>query len=765
MKRLVTCITALSSLVMPVTACGPFYPYGEDLRFSIVNPALFGYRDFTMFNYSANLYYNIQGAAEIGEDEGRILNVALWKTYCRNKVDTASIYNAVYGPGMDELATGYGNTMITYLLNNKDTVALNYLEFAKHCSNFNTWLDDPWERDNQEQIATRMPLINQALVAAAGVKNKAIQKRYAFLAIRLCFYNRDSKTLSYIYNRYFKPVKNTSDIIDYWALYFRAITDTDKIRQNYNLALVFSNAPDKRFAVMQHYNKKIPVSTILPLARNNKERAAICVINNLQNAGIGLAELQNLYRLQPGSRAFGFLLLREINKLEDWIYTPYYTFFEPSIQGSENRYTYHGDIKDYSRYALSHVEKDRQYAQQLLQFLNTINIAKVQDPGLLITAQAYLQLMTNQHKACLATIKKAQQYDNQTRLIKALCLLAMQPADGNIPGQIKPLIMEEAAKKNNRFLFALARELEYKGNTTEAALLYSNLTYDYYSNNNVHWRTKKNHNTLGLDFYDNYFFYLDAEYTPRQMQELITQIKLKTASPKTAFEHWAYHNISADIDRLYDLLGTKYMRLNKLDEAYAAFVQVNDTVWHSSEYHYRDCLNANPFYTNFYNEHRPTKADTISFTKTSITATLISYLQKAEDVHDPRRDYYYFLAANCYLNMTQYGNSWMMKRYFWTINEDRSRLPDDKEYFQANLAKAYYLKARAVTKMPQFAALCLRMAGRCEKYRQKDINPDMASDYNKYYKKLETEHPDDYDDLMSNCQSFDKYFTRRQLLP
>lgn len=773
MKLWIICTIILSSWLLPAQACGPYYPYGEDVRFSILDPAVFGLKDFCGFNYSANIFY-ADGCNETNEVTGRSLNVQLWKGYCKNKVDTASIYEAVYLLNENDLAaTTQQNAMMLYLKQTKDTNAINYLKFAKLCSNYNTWIDDPWERSNEGQTAIRIPLINRATHAMNIVKNNAIQRRYAFLAIRLAFYNGDEKMINLIYGKYFNVNKKAKNIIDYWALYFKAMVDTNQAEQNYYLALVFANAPDKRLGIAQHYNRKVPLASILALAKDNSEKAAVCLMNDLKNAGIGLAELQTVYQLQPGSQAFSFLLLREMNKLEDWIYTPYYTYFQPSVQSINSYFNDERNNRDDSKFALSHIDKDRQYAKKLLQFVASVNLAKVEDPQLIKTVKAYLQLMANQYSACLNTVLNIQPRFMPAQLIKALCMVAM-PSAGNykIPEQLKALIVRQGELNNNKFLFAIARELEYKGNTTEAALLYSKLNHGDNVSGSVYWRTKNNYNTLLLDFYDSYFFYLDAEYTTVQVQALINSIEKNGGAKKNNFDEWAYSNTRNDIERLYDLLGTKYIRLNKLDDAYKAFKKVNDSVWNSSAYYYKDYLNANPFYTNFYTEHQKTKADTIHFTKTTLTALLIEYLQKAGDVKNTRRDYYYFLAANCYFNMTQYGNSWMMRRYFWTTGAPRTGLSDDKEYFQANLAKEYYLKAKAVTKSPQFAALCLRMAGRCENYKQNDIAyfehandplyPQFKDGDNKYYNEIKTKYPDDFENLMSNCYSFEKYFTSRQ---
>jgi hypothetical protein len=139
---------------------------------------------------------------------------------------------------------------------------------------------------------------------------------------------------------------------------------------------------------------------------------------------------------------------------------------------------------------------------------------------------------------------------------------------------------------------------------------------------------------------------------------------------------------------------------------------------------------------------------------------------------------YAFYMGNFCFNLTQYGNSWLMRRYAWSNYFIATNFPDQFEYYQCNLAKSYYIKAYKNAKKKEFKALCLRMAGRCEKYRinaNSQYNPDSEYGYkeiaykgnyddwifaqNRYYQKLKKEFPDQYDDLLSNCYSFKRYYT------
>ena len=277
--------------------------------------------------------------------------------------------------------------------------------------------------------------------------------------------------------------------------------------------------------------------------------------------------------------------------------------------------------------------------------------------------------------------------------------------------------------------------------------------------------------TLESDYFYSWFLYLDAEYSPEELQSVIdfTQAKLSEGS---AFDDWQREYLRLEIDRLYDLLGTKYIRQNNLGAAISAFEKVGDDLW--SKYPYTTYLSANPFHADFYSGHKPSVFDTVKYTKLEIVKQYKSYLEKAENPRTKNRSYYYFLIANCELNMSHYGNSWMMRRYFWTLSMNPNYLEDDDDFFRLKRAQQFYKKASDVSSIKEVKALCLRMSGRCEKHQLYFDAPDSwdfdydkhggfsnyISSKNKSYKKLQKDYPDDASELMSNCYSFERYFAK-----
>jgi hypothetical protein len=331
-----------------------------------------------------------------------------------------------------------------------------------------------------------------------------------------------------------------------------------------------------------------------------------------------------------------------------------------------------------------------------------------------------------------------------------------------IPQEIEETLMNAYQKWNNLFLFAVARELEYKGNTTDAALL---LSRDHPSAEGPVWRTPQGFQNGYFDCFYDYFSYMDMTYTTEQVEALVE--KTAAAKPGNAFTNWLMADVRQDVPLLYDLLGTKKMRRNDFEGALSAFRLVNDTVWTSDGLPYERWLDANPFYTTNFNEHTRTAADAVPYNKIKILEELLLHLRKAEDPSEPHRDYHYFLVANCELNMTFHGNSWLMKRYEWS-NAERyyeSALEDQDNYYTCERAKTYYLKAKNVAKNKRFKALCVRMAGRCEKYRVlrdwergKYDDTEYETLPNAYYDELARDYPNEYSDLISSCESFDRYF-------
>jgi len=776
MKNFLVFILILASNT--IFACG-FYPFGEELRYSFFNPLNFKYHSYSTFNYSYDAFSPNEERVE-GEDiiDG---NELLWLQYCKNKVSVEAIRTVLFQLNAEDLTEKSANEMLQYLYKTKDFEAINYLKFAKNCEIFNEFFDDPWERNEILTSSKRAKLTNQAIIFSHKVSNEELKLRYTFLAIRLSYYNNDKAKIIQLYDTVFSSQKKNT-ILKYWSLYFRAIAEKNSALSNFYAAQVFVNTPDKRFMISGIFNAKVPLDSVLQYAKTNREKVNVYFLAGIKKTDPSLYYLKQIYKYNPKFEGLSFLLLREMNKIEDWVLTPYYSLFNPSIS------SYEDEEYNSTREIMKRVEKDRIYAGELLAFINNINLKKAQDPFLWKLSKAYLSFITKDNQNCLNQISKLEKsiskkdsLYNQIKIIKALALTANQ-TDGQavILDAVKPILLKN--KNERKFIFAIGRELEYKGNQTDAAFLYSKLNENE-SNNNYNdqafWKNSKSKVSYFSEFYSDYFDYINMFYTPKQVEKIVKET-LKSEKDPDEFSLWKYTLIKSELPRLYDLIGTKYIRQNKLEQALFYFSKNGDErdykitdsecLWEKEDC---DIASKNPFFVLKYTPGFTHQKDLFKLNKYAVTQNLILFLKKAVNPKEKNKDYYNFIIANCYYNMTFYGSLWEMRRYNISSYVQDYPVEDNDEFYQCNLAKKYYGLALKNAKTDKFKALCLRMMGRCQKNKLEHQYPDdynnQIKNYdnflwskNKYYQDLQTNYTDNYEELISDCHAFEEYFKARR---
>jgi hypothetical protein len=748
------------SLFSQVHACGPWYPYGDDVRFSLFSPELFDNGTMSRFYHTANQYGDHFQATPEND-----LNTKMWFDFCKGAVPLDAIFNAMYAVSLEGFEkNNTSDPMISYLVTNKLNAVLNYIIFAKSCSSYNS-MSGGWEREESSGTSERSKLIKQALKQADNSADITLAKRYRFLALRLAFYNNEREKIEELYNAHFNGTEN-KDLLDYWAMHYFTMSSPSDARSNFQFAQVFAHAPGKRFAVNQAFNRRLNIDDVLALAKTDKERANIYVMYALREKGRAKESLKKIYELDPTSPLLKFLIVREINKIEDWVYTPRYGMFPPSMESSEFY------PSKSSTLVSTRIEADKEYAESLASWISSCPALKNTVVGDLGSAYLYgingNLVLTNNLLTEMMLYRGFSELQNQLSIL--FKLQAGKTPKFNQTAQ--ELIMNSSSENHEDFLFAVAREFEYQGKSTMAAAFFSHLNEakPYYYQGTV-WRSPKGNSTLYSDFYHDWFFYLDGQYTPEEVEKVIEFASVKS-SEFDVFGSWLRENLQLKINRLHDLVGTKYIRKNDLEAAISAFKNVQPGLWDSNDYPYMDYLDANPFYTDFNSEHNKTPGDTLTYNKLQITEKLQAMLQKAESRSTKNRSYYYFQAANCYFNMSYNGNSWMMSRYYWSQGSGYSNLEDDKNYYGCTIAKEYYQKAMETTKNKDLKALCLRMVGRCEGYHLlNDTKFSWDEDYDEYggfhgylksknesYKKLKTDYPDHYSTMVGYCTSFEHYY-------
>ncbi len=687
----------------------------------------------------------------------------MWYNHCKKSVSIDEIKKAVFEIDVSEVSPKSKNKFIQYLYRQKDYETINYLLFAKKVEGLNPEQNDLWENNTDIKDKFRDKAIDEAFGGIKSAQNSIVKKRYYYQIFKLLAFKNDSKRTIRLYDSYTKLFK-TNDFLDNWALFYRMDAEPDDTKMNYFAAQVFARGTDNKFDVKWYFNKNIPIEKVLKFAISDKEKANIHVLYSFRRLDQNLENMQKTYAFDSKNKGLNFLLLREINKLEDWILTPTYTMYLPSLRED------YWENSNGNR-ILSRVDVDRKYASKVLEFVNSVDMDSVEDRVFWKLSKAYLEFLTQEYSKSLETIKsfenqiKDDKIKRQCSIIKALALTANQDVkEATILKSIEKIIFDEYSKENYSFLFGLAKELEVLDSKADAAFLISKIKRNDYGNSYLFWKSRSNKITLHDDFYSDWYGYIDAELSVSDLQKVIATINSPNSSQ---FDRWLTKDLHNESNKINDLMGIKFMREDNLKRAYNYFVKVD-----KNHYTNAPLFNENPFYKiKGYMNFDATKIAS-NLSKANVVATLIQLKKKAENVANKNRDQDYFLIANCYYNMSYYGNSWMMKRISRTEGRD-ANYDDEAEYYCCHQAKSYYKKAFENSKSNKFKALSQYMMAKCqarenefkliskyEKYYYVD-NDELNRVNNQAFSSFISQYRNDYDTMSSGCEYFSIYFKAR----
>lgn len=752
MKNWKLFIIVFFSSVFTASACG-FSPFGEDIRFSLFLPKYIKVQGYESFCYHSDLLYYEESESIFSA------NVLDWYQFTGKQVDISHIKSFFANYDYRDINEKSDNLFVQFLYKNKQYGVLKYLINAKKTEPFNSVLfeNDAWELQQADLQSQRGLFIKKLENDLQQETDVFLQRKYAFLIIRLAYYNNDLHKIEHLFEKYFK--NSNQDYLYYWSLYFFCFTDK---ATSLDIANVFEHSEDKRYASFYYFRDKFNLNEALQLAKNSYEKASVYAFVSIQKVDRNLKNLKGVYQNNPGSKSLEALLLREINKLEDWIYTPYYTNYLPSTV-----YTFWNDSQKETMNTLKNrSENDRLYAKEVLDFVENVNFEKTNNPLLWKAAEIQLLFMTRVYDQCLQKIEmfvkenQNEEINEQFEQIKALCLVGkQQKGKAEVTKDIQNIVLNQS--RNAKFLFALGRELEYRENYTDGLALISyadKIGQSIYDYDHIFWRGNRLRTSGNLDYFYSYFDYLDFVYDAQELKKVLDTIDLSRTNP---YQKTIFGVLKNDYLKLKDLLGTKFLRENNLPEAYAVFKSMGDGYWEENynawertelDYGYHT-FEQNPFYDFKYTTGFIPHQEKFIVSKLSVVDHLLKFEKLANNTKNPDRDYYYFIIANCYYNMSDEGNSWVMRRFsstsdYWSYSSEYESYIDEAEYRNRLLAQNYYRLAYQNAKSDKFKALCLRME-------------ELAADgYPSQFPKVKEEFPEYYKDL-SSCYSLNQYFLSR----
>lgn len=703
-------------------ACG-WSVSAETSRLALFKAQREGFFKLTPFYYSADFYYSTNTVSGVDQE----LNCLEWQKKLGSQINPEDVHTILYETDAEQFENAFEskslkntfekNTFIEALLLPKNKAFLKYILFAKKLE-YNSNTDVKWESWQQVGYNSKdhkLADLEDFEKKIKTAKDSFLKQRYAFLILRYNFYAQDKNEVIRLYDTYF--AENKSTILEPWALYYKALCIDDFALQNYLLSKVFATCEEKSFAVLQHYNWKLTAET-LALAKNQEERSVILAIESLRNPAPDLKTIKEVHELSPNSLYLSFLIGREINKLEDWIFTPQYSNNgSPSVvfEGTD----WYGD---YANAKEENFKKDILYLRELEYFLISI---REQTSG---EQKDYLTAAIAQLCFIDDDIDLGKKYTNMIS-DKANASIQMQK---NIQLALVTLKQEDLkSEKVQNQLFEYFNSVESLVETDKG--LFKNL-YSLYRIASADFYKKGDRVTAGLLFmksdlknegeysvYNNPYFYSYIGYFERTatVEDVDRLMNLQQKEDKTPFEKYICSGtIAPNIDYYKDLKGTIAFRNNNLELAYETFSSMPKDFWEKN-YAFTDFLNENPFMPKILQKQEERKFD-YRFNKAEFIGKLIQ-LKKQNTASSNLQ------LANAYFNVSYLGNSWMMVAYDWTSgesyidyvygdNSEQEKAYQKGNYYSLTMAKMYYEKAMKMSKNKNEKAFASLMLFECNYY-------------------------------------------------
>lgn len=387
------------------SACGPML-YTDEARFSLFRKETIGDVSLDPFHYSHNYYSGFNASTFQTE---RTQNIEEWVNYGEKKFSRKSTELLQYHTSPDSFLRAYnskdfsnfeGNDFMEFLLEKKNDDVLAYFSFAKQ-------VESAQQADEENMISWQyyendeskfQPLAFKTLMAAAEQKLKEkrlptfLKERYAFQYLKCAYYDylyNENKKLSQAATKvYEKYLASSTSVVAQWSLIYFAALQSNKTEKIKYLLQAFDKSADKRFRAFTLLKAETnDLNSFYHAFKEPYYQNLIDVISAIKNTGPALEQIKWLYQTDKNSPYLQLLMTREINKLEDWIWSNPMLKFYPALRlnkWEENHWNnFLSKIEgvpgqtwvdsSYAFYAEDNLKKDVKYLQAVISFFQSMN--------------------------------------------------------------------------------------------------------------------------------------------------------------------------------------------------------------------------------------------------------------------------------------------------------------------------------------------------------------------------------------------------------
>lgn len=751
MKKLFVLFSLIYTFVFTsfhTISCGDFF--SEDNEFMLFRRSLTGNKSFLPFHYTLLHDFNSH-RSDAGDGEG-LKNVKEWEDFVNDKsVRWVDIYNANYNFDANEFVQNsrfpswrkkLNNTFVDWLYRPENKEVREYFILAKEIESKQFLREDYWSPFTPD-LSSLSDLLH---VVRSGVEKNAgfLKERYLFQWIKIMHYTSGSDDMQIAMQRAFdKTLKDSKSVIADWAYYYIATQQASVDAKVNYLLEAFSRTQEKRYVIVADWYRTIMQVDVNKL-ENDRLKEAYWAIKGLRKHNKALDIIKEVYALNPNSDFLPPLLEREVNKVENYLWSD-------QMLGNLNL----SDELDFIWWDWSEEKEGKHtnskwYIRNLIATFSQFNVKQPKNKAVLQLALSHLHLLNDDphssfHVLENVSVQKETKLYEQYVMEQILCFGQLKDiTQSEVKQELADLIqsykqlgneqvgwsknywgyeqnfIEEEDDLDELFTY-LSRCYELRGDRVTAGLLsqkakISRGTHGYY----LRWIDQSPEDIEKaesdvINVYPN-IVYFDYNGSIDDVKSLIA---LKHKEDKTDFEKLISPNVWCSDDFYKDLIVTKHVRMNQIHEAYEVAKTIQMDFWETA-YDFKDYLPRQDI-----RQLKQVKWDkyekSAQISKSIPLKALVELLDKVKNKEKYTADQMakiYLELGNAYYNMGYFGEFWMLTGYGWSssefydgnINEPEygfywANKEAQKQYYLNENGLDYYNKALQIVKDPELKAL------------------------------------------------------------
>ncbi|MCS7037671.1 MAG: hypothetical protein RMJ33_05080 [Saprospiraceae bacterium] len=637
-----------------------------------------------------------------------------------------------------------GNTFAEVLAYNGCIEALDYLVFARQCEPFVAPPNDGWTR-SQRNVELMQQLIEEGKERLLHTSSHFLRMRYAYQVVRLAHYAGLWEQTVALYNYLLPKIdRRRPSAAYYWALghLAGALQRLGKTAEAaYRYSIIFRHCPSKRIQAFRSFYLKDENDwkAALRLCQNDSERATLRLLRAAKNRPFSVADLENIYRLEPESPHLELMLVGMTQELER-------IFLQTALTQKRRGGPILREPRDNAAQRLIDLQRAaRRIAQE----------GKTPKPQLWLAMTGYLELLANDLVAADTTFKRAldrltnNKYDETLkRQIEVWKLLSQL------------LQLDGKTEATDEAYFDLRGESLFR-----EIPAFEPFTRDLLGDR---YAAQRHPGKAVVIAYGP-----DAILYNPKLDELDDLIRLARSDTSIFLFRLMPGDTSMEqmLARLLEIKGAYLLGQGQPEAALAVFQQIPPT-----QQLYLDQFS--PF-KEFFDEkiHRPV-TDTLLLNRIEIAEKILEYDQRAKAalaMNEPVAAWYLYLVGLAYYNMSYFGHAWAATDFYrsgynWNrlaqgpVFPLRGSPSGNREHTDVDLALYYFERALAEARNPELAARAAFMAARCQqkqwfchpdcRYRPGSNRiPQLPEAYSGYYKLLKRyEKTASYQRIVEECR-------------